>query len=111
MVEVKVEKQMWINEIYDNPLSLTKYKMDEACQNFPSQNLESKIKNSRHEELETMSLDSVTEKELPMSEVEQEGHQFQTGDYFKLRKAVEGIASPKEAALFSTTLSPLKPRP
>ncbi|KAE8707050.1 putative OTU domain-containing protein [Hibiscus syriacus] len=118
MVEVKVEKQMWINGIYDNPLSLTKYRTDEACQNFPSQDLKSKINNSGHEDFETACLDSVTEKERPKSEIEQEGNQFRTEitiasenlaecqeTILNLGKQLKALASPKEAAIFDNIIS------
>ncbi|GMI86460.1 hypothetical protein HRI_002315300 [Hibiscus trionum] len=119
MVEVNVEKHIW-DEIYDNPLSSTKYKIDEAFQKFPSQDLESNIKNSCHEEFETKCLDSVTEKELPKSEVRHEGNQFRTnheitiaskklaecqGTILNLGKQLKALASPKEAALFDKIIS------
>ncbi|KAE8709554.1 filament-like plant protein 7-like isoform X3 [Hibiscus syriacus] len=120
MVEVKVEKQIWTNEIYDNPLCLTKYKIDEDCQNFPSEDLEPKINNSCHEKFETTGLDTVTEKELPKPEIMLEGNQFRTDQeitiaseklaecqetILNLGKKLKALASPKEAALFENVIS------
>ncbi|XWS45242.1 hypothetical protein CRYUN_Cryun15aG0119500 [Craigia yunnanensis] len=120
MVEGQVEKQKLINEDLDKQLSLTKVELNEACQKFPSQDLESENKNNCHGELETTYLDSVTEKGIPNSEVKLEGNQFRTNweitvasetlaecqeTILNLGKQLKALASPKEAALFDQVIS------
>ncbi|XP_022741559.1 filament-like plant protein 7 [Durio zibethinus] len=120
MAENQVEKQKLINENHDKQLSLTKVDTSEACQKFPSQDLESENKNDCREELEATCLDSVAEKETPKSEVKLEGNQLPANweitaaseklaecqeTILNLGKQLKALASPKEAALFDKVIS------
>ncbi|EOX91489.1 hypothetical protein QUC31_003137 [Theobroma cacao] len=120
MVEGQVEKQNLINENLDKQLSLTNVEVNEACQKFPSQDLKSQNKNNSHEELEATCLDSVTEKEIPNSELSQEGNKLRTNweitaaseklaecqeTILNLGKQLKALAAPKEAALFDKVIS------
>ncbi|XVF17653.1 hypothetical protein REPUB_Repub10bG0141600 [Reevesia pubescens] len=120
MVQGQVEKQKSRNENLDKQLSLTKVELKEVCQKFPSQDLESENKNNRHEELEATCLDSVTEKEIPNSEVKLDGNQIRTKreitaaseklaecqeTILNLGKQLKALASPMEATLFDKVIS------
>ncbi|XP_021274718.1 filament-like plant protein 7 [Herrania umbratica] len=119
MVEGQVAKQNLINENLDKQLSLTNVEVN-ACQTFPSQDPESQNKNNSHEELEATCLDSVTEREIPNSELSQEGNKLRTNweitaaseklaecqeTILNLGKQLKALASPKEAALFDKVIS------
>ncbi|KAK5843590.1 Filament-like plant protein 7 [Gossypium arboreum] len=104
MTERQVEKPKWrTNEIFDKPHTLTKYKRNEC-----------------HEELVTTCLDSVTENEIPSSEVEQDGNQIRTNceiraaseklaecqeTILNLGKQLKALASPKKASLFDNVIT------
>ncbi|KAE8722396.1 Filament-like plant protein 7, putative isoform 2 [Hibiscus syriacus] len=91
MVESRVQKLQFINKNLNNQLSFTKVIQNEACEKFHSQDLDSEGGNYRHEELEVTCLDSVTEKEIPNSEIKKLENQFRT---------LKALASPKEAVPF-----------
>ncbi|MFQ6623537.1 hypothetical protein Gotur_004468 [Gossypium turneri] len=104
MTERQVEKPKWrTNEIFDKQHTLTKYKQNEC-----------------HEELVTTCLDSVTENEIPSSEVEQDGNQIRTNceiraaseklaeceeTILNLGKQLKALASPKKASLFDNVIT------
>ncbi|GMI76883.1 hypothetical protein like AT2G23360 [Hibiscus trionum] len=97
MVEGQVEKQHSKNEILCNQLSLTKVEQNEACEKFHSEDLESENKNCCHEELEITCLDSVTEMEIPNSEIKKLENQFRTD--WEIAAASEKLAECQETIL------------
>ncbi|OMO69153.1 hypothetical protein CCACVL1_19641 [Corchorus capsularis] len=119
-VEGQVDKQQFLNESGDKHLPLMKDELNEACQKFTSQQVESENKSNFHEELESICLDSMTVNKIPNSEIKHEENKFRTNweitaaseklaecqeTILNLGKQLKALASPKEASLFDNVIS------
>lgn len=128
MIEDQVENQKLINEDLDTQLTAAKAKLNEALQKLSSLEVELEDKSHCCKDFEStclelqLQLESVTNKEIPRDNIDENEKMLQTGweitaasaklaecqeTIFNLGKQLKALASPKDSAIlnkvFSTT--------
>ncbi|KAF8410095.1 hypothetical protein HHK36_002617 [Tetracentron sinense] len=125
-IEYQIESHNLMDEDLDTQLSVARVELNEARQKFSSLEVELEDKSNCCEELEAtclelqLQLESVTKKEMPMYEPDQEEKQLRTDweitaaseklaecqeTILSLGKQLKALASPREAALFDKVIS------
>ncbi|CAK9153866.1 unnamed protein product [Ilex paraguariensis] len=126
MIEDQFENQKLINEDLDTQLNVAKAKLNEVLLKLSALEVELDDKSHCCEDLEgtclelQLQLESITNKDIPEDDIDQEEKLLQTGweisaasaklaecqeTIFNLGKQLKALASPKEAAIFDKVFS------
>ncbi|KAA8536213.1 hypothetical protein F0562_028691 [Nyssa sinensis] len=126
MIEDQIENQKLLNEDLDTQLTVAKVKLNEVLQKFSSLEVEFEDKSHCCEELEAtclelqLQLESITNKETPKDNIDEEEKLLQTGweitaasaklaecqeTIFNLGKQLKALTSSKEEAVFDKVFS------